>query len=109
MSSRTGPIRQALCELLAPLVAKEGGQLFLLEGEDSSVTLHWAGRYSGSPATALIHAEIAVPLIEEIAPGTLIKWSSGRLVPEGAEPLEPITSRVEPAPDPDGAQSSAET
>lgn len=89
MSSRTGPIRQVLSELLAPLVAKEGGQLYLMESEDGVLTLHWAGRYSGNPATALIHEEIAVPLIREVAPGTVVKWTSGRLIPTNAELVEP--------------------
>lgn len=89
MSSRTGPIRQVLSELLAPLVAKEGGSVYFMESEDGVLTLHWAGRYSGNPATALIHEEIAVPLIQEIAPGTIVKWSSGRLVPTDAELVEP--------------------
>lgn len=87
MSNLPPPIRQALSELLAPLVAMEGGEIYLSDGPDGALTLHWAGRYSGSSAAALVHQELAVPLIEAVAPGTVVRWSSGRLIPAKAERL----------------------
>jgi hypothetical protein len=95
MTNRSGLIRGALSEMLAPLVAAEGGQVYFEEVGDEEVSLHWAGRYAGSPAAGLLHEEVAVPLVQQVAPGTLVKWSSGRLVPAKAELIEPAKTRVE--------------
>lgn len=87
MSNRPPPLRQVLSELLAPLVAMEGGEIYVSEDADGILNLHWAGRYSGSSAAGLVHQELALPLIEAVAPGTVVRWSSGRLIPAQAQRL----------------------
>lgn len=88
MSPRTQVIRQVLTEVLVPIVAKEGGEIHLLCVNDNEFTIHMGGRYSGSPAAVLFYEELALPLIEKVAKGTVVNWSTGRLVPPNAEKLE---------------------
>lgn len=89
MNNRSGPIRDALSAVLAPLVAADGGQVYIEEMANEGVLLHWAGRYAGSPAAGLVHEEIAVPLIQRVAPGTIVRWSCGALIPRHAELIVP--------------------
>jgi hypothetical protein len=89
MTNRSGLIRDVLSEVLAPIVAADGGQLYFEQVNDHEVSLHWAGRYAGSPAAGLLHEEVAVPLIRQVAPDTIVKWSSGFLVPPQAELVRP--------------------
>lgn len=90
MNFRSGPIREALSKVVAPLVAVDGGHLYLTKLDDGEVALHWAGRYAGSPAACLLHEEIVVPLIDRLAPGIVVTWSSGCIIPIGAELIEPV-------------------
>jgi Fe-S cluster biogenesis protein NfuA len=90
MNNQSGKIREVLAEALAPLVAAGGGRIYLSELSDEALLLHWAGRYAGSPASGVLHEELAVPLIRRIAPSVVVKWSSGRLIPSGAELIQPI-------------------
>ncbi len=95
MNNQSGHIREVLSEALAPLVAADGGRIYLSQVNDEELSLHWAGRYAGSPASGLLHEEIAVPLIQRVAPGMIVRWSSGCLIPSGAELIEP---REKPTP-----------
>lgn len=92
MSSRTQVIRQVLTEVLVPMVTSEGGELYLICVSENEVAIHLTGRYSGSPAATLLCQELALPLIDAVAKGTIVNWSSGRLVPPNAEKLvaEPL-------------------
>lgn len=85
MNNRSGLIREALSEALAPLVAAGGGQIYFSELGEDELLLHWAGRYAGSPACGLLHEELALPVIHRIAPTMIVRWSSGRIIPPGAE------------------------
>jgi hypothetical protein len=92
MQSRYRQVREALSKVLAPLVAAEGGRIYLQELGESEFLVHWAGRYAGSPAVELLHNEVTLPLIQRVAPGSIVRWSSGRLVPAKAELVEPTPS-----------------
>jgi hypothetical protein len=94
MTNRSGPIREALSEVLAPLAAVDGGRIYLVQIGDQVVSLHWAGRYAGSPASALLHSEVAVPLIRQVAPDTVVYWSSGHIVPASAELIQPSSAAI---------------
>lgn len=100
MLTRLELIRQILSEALAPLVQAEGGELYLQSLGEREVSLHLTGRYSGSPAASLVCQELALPLIESVAPGTEVRWTTGKLVPVGSE-------RVAPIADSSGASESA--
>jgi len=89
--SRLPLIRQILTEILAPMVSAEGGELYLTTIHDREIAIHLAGRFAGSPGAGLIYQELALPLIEAVAPGTSVHWSSGRIIPNGAEELKAQT------------------
>ncbi|MGC4065992.1 MAG: hypothetical protein QM784_15350 [Polyangiaceae bacterium] len=95
MSSRVEQIREALRGVLAPLVAAEGGLVYLTVIHEREVVLHFGGRLAGSPGASLIHNELALPLIDAAAPGTIVHFSSGRLVPRDAESLTPPTTECD--------------
>jgi hypothetical protein len=82
------------------MVTSEGGEIYLTCVNDREVSIHLAGRYSGSPAAALLHQELALPLIESVAQGTIVNWSSGHIIPQEAEKLVP------PSPSPNDAAVS---
>jgi hypothetical protein len=92
MSSRVEHIREALRDVLVPLVAAEGGIIYLTVIHEREVVLHFSGRLAGSPGASLIHNEFALPLIDAVAPGTIVHFSSGRIVPRDAESLGPVAT-----------------
>jgi hypothetical protein len=94
MKNRSGQIQVALAEALAPIVAADGGAVYMAEAGEDELLLHWAGRYAGSPACVILHEELALPIIRRLAPGVVVKWSSGRLIPDGAKLIEPLNGRV---------------
>jgi Fe-S cluster biogenesis protein NfuA len=94
MSSPTQRIREALSEVIVPLVTFEGGEVYFSCVSEREVSIHLAGRYSGSPAAALVYQELALPLIESVAQGTLVSLSSGNIIPPGAEKLVTLASSM---------------
>lgn len=97
MSSRTEQIRQAVAEFLVPMVEREGGEIYLTSIQEREISIHLAGRYAGSPAASLLYQELILPLVEAVAPGTIVHWSSGRVIPRTAvRTLPPVSS---PPPD----------
>lgn len=89
MASRPQLIRQILTEILVPMVHAEGGTLYLTTVHEREVSIHLAGRFAGSPGSVLIFQELALPLIESVAPGTIVHWASGRILPPAADELKP--------------------
>jgi hypothetical protein len=101
MSSRVELIREALRDVLGPLVATEGGLVYSTMIHEREIVVHYGGRLAGSPGASLIHNEFALPLIDAVAPGTIVHFSSGRLVPRDAEQVVPLPSESDSAaPDP---------
>jgi hypothetical protein len=92
MSEQSLVLREMLSTALAPLAAADGGEIYLEELGEQEFSLHWAGRYAGSPAAALLHEEIAVPLIRQLAPQAIVRWSSGHIVPTNAKRVAPLPS-----------------
>ncbi|HEY6080110.1 MAG TPA: NifU family protein [Polyangiaceae bacterium] len=72
-------------EVLAPLVQADGGELYLVSVDDSAVSLHLAGRFSGCPGNTLARRRVLEPLIASAAPGATITVTTGPLVPQGAQ------------------------
>jgi len=72
-------------EVLLPLVKADGGELYLVSVDDSGVSLHLAGRFSGCPGNTLARRRVLEPLIASAVPGAYLTVTSGPLVPSGAE------------------------
>lgn len=72
-------------EVLAPLVQADGGELYLVSVEDTGVSLHLAGRFSGCPGNTLTRRRVLEPLIASAVPGAYVTLTTGPLVPKGAQ------------------------
>jgi Fe-S cluster biogenesis protein NfuA len=88
MTAQTAPqheIVRVVREVLAPLIQADGGELYLVSVDDSGVSLHLAGRFSGCPGNTLARRRVLEPLIASAAPGAYLTVTSGPLVPKGAQ------------------------
>jgi Fe-S cluster biogenesis protein NfuA len=74
-------------EVLAPLVRADGGDLYLVSVEESGVSLHVTGRFSGCAGNTLARRRVFEPPLSAIAPGITVTLTSGPLIPSGAERL----------------------
>jgi len=71
-------------EVLAPMVAADGGRLYVIQADSKSVSLHLAGRFAGCPGNHVATRCVIQPLIAAIAPNAEVTVTWGRLVPMGA-------------------------
>lgn len=78
-------IDRVLREVVAPLIRADGGDLWLVSRDESSLVLHLGGRYSGCPGNTLARRRIIEPAIQAVAPRMQVTLSSGAIVPPGAE------------------------
>ncbi len=85
-------IRQAVEELcrkvLAPLLRKDGGTLYLVEATNEIVRLHLGGELAGCPSAELTKRVMLEPLIRHAAPRAQIEVTTGFRPPAGIEPFE---------------------
>jgi Fe-S cluster biogenesis protein NfuA len=80
-------ILRVVREVLAPLVRADGGDLYLVSVEDTGVSLHVTGRFSGCPGNTLTRRRIFEPPLVAVAPGITVTLTSGPLIPAGAARL----------------------
>ncbi len=85
------PIRREILrvieEIVAPLVRADGGKLYLVSADSSSVALHLAGRFAGCPSNTLATRRVIEPAILAVAPKATVTVTSGAIVPTGATPV----------------------
>lgn len=87
MAAAKDEIVRVVREVLAPLVRADGGDLYLVSVEETGVSLHVTGRFSGCPGNTLARRRVFEPPLSAIAPGIIVTLTSGPLVPSGAERL----------------------
>ena len=87
MSAPKDEIVRLVREVLAPLVYADGGELYLVSVEDSGVSLHLGGRFSGCPGNTLTRRRVIEPLIASAVPGAYLTMTTGPLVPKGAQKI----------------------
>lgn len=75
-------------DVLAPLVAADGGRLYLVEADSRRVSLHLGGRFAGCPGNQVTTRRVIQPAIAAVAPDAEIVVTWGRLVPTGAVPVD---------------------
>jgi Fe-S cluster biogenesis protein NfuA len=85
MTAPKDQIVRVVREVLAPLVQADGGELYLVSVDDSGVSLHLAGKFSGCPGNTLARRRVLEPIIASAAPGATLTLSTGVLVPKGAQ------------------------
>ena len=87
MAAAEDEIVRVVREVLAPLVRADGGDLYLVSVEESGVSLHVTGRFSGCAGNTLARRRVFEPPLSAIAPGITVTLTSGPLIPTGAERL----------------------
>lgn len=85
MGDTKADVSKVLREIVAPLVRADGGELYLVEANDETVSLHLAGRFSGCPGNTLATRRVIEPAIFAVAPKVRVTVTSGPLIPKGAE------------------------
>jgi Fe-S cluster biogenesis protein NfuA len=72
-------------EIVAPLVHADGGEVYLVNADERTLTLHLSGRFSGCPGNTLLRRRIIEPLLASRFPGLELEVTSGPRIPAGAE------------------------
>lgn len=80
-------IERVVREILAPLVQADGGDLYLVSIEETGVSLHVTGRFSGCPGNTLVRRRVFEPALVAVVPGLTLTLTSGPLIPPGAARL----------------------
>jgi Fe-S cluster biogenesis protein NfuA len=88
MASPKEQILATVREIVAPLIRADGGELYVVEAGERSLTLHVSGRFSGCPGNTLARRRVIEPLLAARFPGLELEMTSGPLVPSGAERIE---------------------
>ena len=89
MPEASNELLQVLRDVLAPMVAADEGELYLVGQTGNTVALHLRGRFSGCPGNTLVARRIIEPLIVAAVPNAELRLTSGYLVPEGASLIVP--------------------
>ncbi len=87
MADTVNALKKMLREVLGPLVALDGGEIYLVSVGKKEVTLHLAGTLSGSPASDAVTRRIVEPAVHAIMPKAKVVVSSGWMIPKGAEKM----------------------
>ena len=87
MAAAKDEIVRVAREVLAPLVQADGGDLYLVSVEETGVSLHVTGRFSGCAGNTLVRRRVFEPPLVAVAPGITLTLTSGPLIPAGAARL----------------------
>ena len=80
-------IKEVLVAVVAPLVEKDGAELYLVRVEGQDVVLHFAGTYAGCPGVTTVTKNIIAPVLKPLLPDVVVTVNSGLPVPKGAQRL----------------------
>lgn len=80
-------VKEVLVSVVAPLVEKDGAELFLVRADGTDVVLHFAGTYAGCPGVGVVTKNIIAPVLKSVLPEVVLTVNSGSPVPKGAERL----------------------
>ncbi len=78
-----------LChDVLAPLVAADGGVMHIVKTTADEVHLHLTGTCAGCPGASLTRDAVIAPAVRTVAPKARVVVTTGPRVPEGAKKIE---------------------
>ena len=80
-------LQSLVSDVLAPLVASDGGRLSIVDQSAERLTLHLGGAYAGCPGNTLAIRRVLEPLIRAYYPSVHLTVTSGAKVPAGAKRL----------------------
>jgi Fe-S cluster biogenesis protein NfuA len=75
-------------EVLGPMVAADGGRLYVIRADAEHVDLHLAGRFAGCPGNQVTTQRVIQPAIAAVAPSAELTVTWGRIVPTGAQQID---------------------
>jgi Fe-S cluster biogenesis protein NfuA len=70
------------------LIRADQGDLYLVEAQETYVSLHLGGRFSGCPGNTLVARRVIQPALAAVVPNARVQVTSGFVIPDGAELLE---------------------
>lgn len=76
-----------LRDVLAPLIEKSGGELYVVAVDERNVKLHLAGKLSGSPACGVVTERVLSPAVRKVHPKARLEVTNGWTIPDGAKRL----------------------
>jgi Fe-S cluster biogenesis protein NfuA len=82
-------VKTKVQEVLAPLVEKDGAELYLVRVEGSEVVIHFGGSYAGCPGVAAVARSVVAPVLKGVVPDVVVTAHSGKPVPRTAERIAP--------------------
>jgi Fe-S cluster biogenesis protein NfuA len=71
-------------EILAPLVATDGGEMYVVRFDGDDVHLHLAGVCAGCPGASLTSEKVILPALRAAAPKVRVVLTTGIRAPNGA-------------------------
>lgn len=80
-------VKEILLNVVAPLVERDGAELYLVRADTKEVVVHFAGTYAGCPGVGTVTRTILKPVLKSIVPDANVIANSGLPVPKGAERL----------------------
>jgi Fe-S cluster biogenesis protein NfuA len=80
-------LRKLCRDVLHPLVAADGGELYLVSYDDGDVHLHLAGTCSGCPGVTMTRDRVIEPVLRALGPKMKLKLTAGWTIPPHAEKL----------------------
>lgn len=83
------PILRVLADVVAPLVALDGGELWVVGASATGLRLHLAGKCAGCPGIRTTTVDVIEPALRAAGLRGELDVSSGWTIPEGAERLHP--------------------
>jgi Fe-S cluster biogenesis protein NfuA len=77
-----------LChDVLAPLVAADGGVMYLVKAVGDDVHIHLTGTCAGCPGASLTRDGVIAPAVRTVKPKARVVVTTGYRVPEGAKKI----------------------
>ncbi len=76
---------RACKEFAGPLVAADGGQLYVVTATSEDVHIHLAGTCAGCPGATMTRDTLLTPAVSSVLPKASVKVTTGWRVPPGAE------------------------
>jgi Fe-S cluster biogenesis protein NfuA len=71
-------------EILAPLIATDGGEMYVVRFDGDDVHIHLAGVCAGCPGASVTSEKMILPALRAAAPKVRVVLTTGIRAPEGA-------------------------
>jgi Fe-S cluster biogenesis protein NfuA len=77
-------LKAALRDEVAPLVARDKGELYLVGESPERVHVHLGGVCAGCPGATLTEEYLIAPVVRTVHPGATVVVTNGASAPQGA-------------------------